>query len=84
MRVKFRKPKKCKATGKSKFSSERDAGRAMMRIWSHDTSADIHDLHTYICESCGSWHVGHISYYQESLKVKNGTTGAEGQVTLPA
>lgn len=61
------KPKKCLETGKTKFKTQQLAGRAMMRIWSHDPSADIHDLHTYLCPSCGGWHVGHKSYFEKSL-----------------
>lgn len=69
------KPKKCLTTNKTKFPNEKQAGRAMMRIWSHDPSADIHDLHTYICPDCGSWHIGHISYYQQAQK--NNTVSTE-------
>lgn len=63
----FVKAKKCKQTNKAKFPTEKLAGKAMMRTWSHDTSANIYDLHTYICPDCGSWHFGHISYYQMQL-----------------
>lgn len=66
-RPRFKKNKKCPKTGKSKFHTEQEAGRTMMRIWSHDTSADIYDLHTYQCEFCKSWHVGHKSYYAKEL-----------------
>jgi hypothetical protein len=65
--------KKCKATNKTKFKTERLAGKAMMRIWAHDTSANIYDLHTYICPSCGDWHIGHISYYRMELAKKENT-----------
>ena len=58
---------KCPTTKKSMFSSEKEAGRAMMRVWSHDPSADIKDLHTYLCSDCKSYHFGHISYFQMSL-----------------
>lgn len=56
-------------TPKTKFPSQKKAGRAMMRIISH-TSVDVFDLHTYKCE-CGSWHVGHKSYYQKKLERDN-------------
>lgn len=49
------------------FHQEQSAARAMFRIWSHDTKADIYDLHTYVCEHCGHWHIGHKSYYQMQL-----------------
>lgn len=58
--------KKCQKTNKTKFNNEKKAGRAMMRIWSHDPSANIYDLHTYICPDCGHYHVGHKSYFQQS------------------
>ena len=67
MKTRLRTPKKCKSTGKTRFKVEKFAGRAMMRIWSHDTSANIYDLHTYKCEHCGDWHVGHKSYYEKKL-----------------
>lgn len=59
----FLKPKICSLTGKTIFLNEQDAGRAMMRVWSHDTSADIYDLHTYQCGN--HWHFGHRSYYEK-------------------
>lgn len=62
---------KCPATGKSKYKSQERADRAKMYIWSHDPSADIGDLHSYICEHCGCWHVGHKSYYEKKLKDEN-------------
>jgi len=65
--TRFKKPKKCFTTGKSKLPTENAALKTMFRIWSHDTKADIHDLHVYVCPDCGSWHVGHISYYQKEL-----------------
>lgn len=65
VKTKFRK---CPTSKKSMFRTEKEAGRVMMRIWSHDSSADIHDLHTYICPDCGSWHVGHRSYYEMAQK----------------
>ena len=81
MRRFLSKPKKCKTTKKTKFKTEKLAGRAMMRIWSHDTTANIYDLHTYLCSDCGGWHVGHVSYYQKSLENKN---DRENQTSLPA
>lgn len=66
-RSRFKKNKKCSKTGKSKFPTESVALKTMFRIWSHDTKADIYDLHAYICPDCGSWHVGHKSYYAKEL-----------------
>lgn len=63
----FLKPKKCSVTKKTIYHTEKDAGRGMMRIWSHDTTADIFDLHIYGCSHCGGWHVGHKSYYEKAL-----------------
>lgn len=75
-RPRFKKNKKCSKTGKAKFHTEQDAGRAMMRIWSHDTSADIYDLHVYPCPYATPndkhFHIGHISYYQKELEKTNG------------
>lgn len=60
--------KKCKATKKTSFSDEKKANRAMFRIWSHDSSADIYDLHVYPCPDSNPphWHVGHKSYFQKT------------------
>lgn len=58
--------KKCHKTHKTKFRTEKDASRAIMRIWSHDPSADIFDLHFYKCDACGFLHVGHKSYYEKA------------------
>jgi hypothetical protein len=76
MRRKFHlsNPKKCKKTGKTQFNDEKKASFAMMRMWSHDPSVNIYDMHTYVCPDCLKWHIGHISYYEKS-KAKNGTTG---------
>lgn len=57
---------KCKKTRKTSFPNEKKASRAMMRIWSHDPSANIYDLHTYRCDHCSGFHVGHKSYYEKS------------------
>lgn len=65
---KFRKAPRCKKTGKAKFQNEGQAGKAMMRTWSHVPSADIYDLHTYVCPDCGHWHFGHKSYYAKELE----------------
>jgi len=65
------KPKpRCKQTKKAIFRDEKSAGKAMMRIWSHDTSANIYDLHTYVCEFCKGWHIGHKSYYEKAQMKK--------------
>ena len=61
--VKIHYPK-CYATKKSMFETEADALRVKMRIWSHDTKADIRDLHAYVCPECAKWHIGHRSYYE--------------------
>lgn len=55
------KNKKCRRYGKTKYKSEADANKGKMWIWSHDPSADLMDLHTYKCEFCGFWHIGHYS-----------------------
>lgn len=60
---KYLKPKKCSITGKTIFLTEKDANRAMFRVWSHDTSASIYDLHVYPCGT--HFHFGHKSYYEK-------------------
>ena len=65
---KKRKIRKCPQTGKTKFKTQKLADRTKMRIWSRDPSADITDLHSYVCPHCNEWHVGHISYYEKSLE----------------
>lgn len=59
--------RKCQKTRKASYSLQKQARRAMMRIISHDPNANMFDLHTYQCESCGGWHIGHKSYYERSL-----------------
>lgn len=42
-----------------------------MRMLSH-TTENMFDLHTYYDPECGSWHFGHISYYQQVQEKQNG------------
>ncbi len=67
-RIQYGKPQKCGTTQKTIFHDEKSAGRAMTRTWSRDPNVNILDMHTYICPDCGSWHFGHISYYQQTLE----------------
>lgn len=66
MKNKNRKIVKCKKTGKTRFKNQKLAGLALRRIWSHTTEPML-DLHTYSCEHCGGFHVGHLSYYQKKI-----------------
>ena len=68
---KFRKVPRCFKTKKAKFPTEKLASKAMFRIWSHDTKADIYDLHVYQCPHCSTYHVGHKSYYAKELEKQN-------------
>lgn len=69
MRRKFHLPKvrKCRKTGKTMFSQQRQAQIAMGRVISH-TTTNMFDLHTYLCPDCQKWHFGHKSYYERSLQ----------------
>lgn len=69
---------KCNRYGKTKYNSEEQAHRAMIWIWGHDPHAKLDDLHTYQCEFCNSWHIGHRSKYKGE---KNGQTGDRSEVT---
>lgn len=60
--------KKCRVQKKTCYDTEREASFAMFRVWSHDPSMDILDMHTYTCPACKKWHFGHISHYQTYLK----------------
>ena len=71
------KPKKCGTTGKTMFALKKDASFAMMRVWSHDPSVDILDMHTYQCPHCNSFHFGHKSYYEMSKVNDTVSIGAE-------
>lgn len=65
----YRKPgRKCPVTHKTMFKGEAQANKAKFRIWSHDPQANIMDLHSYLCPDCGTWHIGHVSYYQKTLQ----------------
>lgn len=72
----FLNPKKCKIMGKTQYAIEKDANAGMMRMWSHDPAADLRDLHTYKCEHCGGWHIGHISKYMNRRNVDTVSVGA--------
>jgi len=61
-------PKICPVTKKTMFKTEEMANRIKMRIWSHDPSADITDLHVYTCKYCEKFHIGHLSYYKMALE----------------
>jgi len=63
---------RCPIQHKTKFKTEKEAGRAMMRCWGRDSSVNIFDMHTYYHDKCQSWHFGHISYYQKSLEAQVG------------
>lgn len=67
------KVKKCKATNKTRYTTQSKASRGMMYIISHDSSVNMFDLHTYKCDSCQGWHIGHVSYYQKALQKQNDT-----------
>ena len=62
---------KCEKTGKSKFKNEAVANKAQFRIWSHDPSSNIYDMHVYQCEHCHQYHIGHLSKF---LKKKENET----------
>jgi hypothetical protein len=51
---------KCKRTGKAIYDSEGAADQGIMFIWSRDPSVDRGDLHSYPCEFCKKWHIGHV------------------------
>ena len=57
----------CRVQKKAMFDTEKEAGYAMRRAWSHDPSVNILDIHTYVCPSCKKWHFGHISKYEQYL-----------------
>jgi len=57
--------KECKATGKLKYPTEKDANRARMIMWHKDPHVVLDDLHSYKCEFCGQFHIGHKSYYEK-------------------
>lgn len=63
------KPRKCKRTGKTMFEEEKQASRAMMRVWSHDTSMNIYDYHTYLCPDCKTYHFGNKRHYEKTQNV---------------
>ena len=60
--------KKCPATGKTMIKTEKEAERIRFRIWSHDSKADIYDMHVYVCPKCRHYHVGHKSKYENKLR----------------
>lgn len=73
-----RKPKKCPQTRKTMYPNENLANRGKMYIYSHDPSADIMDMHVYLCPHASlnnsHWHIGHKSYFQKSQEKLHGNT----------
>jgi len=59
---------RCIVQKKAMYTTEKEAGYAMRRAWSHDPSMDMTDIHVYKCPNCGFWHFGHISYYKKYLQ----------------
>lgn len=59
---------RCPVQHKAMYRTERDASTAMFRVWSHNPSLNIYDMHTYFHDDCGAWHFGHISYYQKQIE----------------
>jgi hypothetical protein len=65
--------------GKVNYGTEKDALRAVTLLWGADPNADIRDLHAYRCTHSGFWHVGHKSYYEETLKRMSNMSGLDEQ-----
>jgi len=66
----MKKSKKCPTTKKTIYLDEKSAERGRFYIWSHDTTANIYDLHCYSCEHCGGWHIGHKSYFEKTKQTQ--------------
>lgn len=60
--------------GKKKFDTVSEADKAKIRIWGKDPNCDFNDLHSYNCDICGYFHVGHKSYYEKKMERLNGKT----------
>lgn len=60
--------------GKKKFDTVSEADKAKIRIWGKDPNCDFNDLHSYKCDICGYFHVGHKSYYEKKMERLNGKT----------
>ena len=67
-KIRRRTHQKCPVQKKAMFDTEKEAGYAMKRAWSHDPSVNILDMHTYVCDVCKKWHFGHISKYKTYLE----------------
>lgn len=53
----------CDRTRKTKYLTEQDADKGITFIWGSDPTADLKDLHSFRCEHCGFWHIGHRSKF---------------------
>lgn len=71
---------KCSKTGKTKYPDEKESDKAKIWIWGRDPSADITDLHSYLCPHCNFWHVGHISYYETEKKMYDSTNDTKEHI----
>lgn len=64
MKRRISNPRKCRTTRKTMFNNQYQASRAMMRVISHDPSAEMFNLHTYVCPDCGKWHFGNKKWFE--------------------
>lgn len=57
-------PPRCKTTGKRCYPNELKAREAATRMWAKQPGEMIGDIHSFRCEACGYWHVGHWSKHK--------------------
>ena len=55
----------CRLRSKKRYRTEKEANRGRMNLWGSDPTADLSDLHVYLCPVCNFYHVGHKSKYRE-------------------
>lgn len=52
----------CNVTKKVIYLNESIANRVVALMWARDASEEIGSLHTFHCEHCGFYHVGHSKW----------------------
>jgi hypothetical protein len=49
----------CSITGKVIYRNERIANQAVARMWAKQPDEEIGSIHSWQCEHCGKYHIGH-------------------------
>lgn len=70
---------KCPETGKQKYPSEKEANHAITFMWATTGMSmdEFEDLHSWKCETCSAWHIGHKKYFTQDKENKDNKENRE-------